>query len=446
MTRPPTSLVFLWSIMISIYYGTVMIGEPPQSFKIDFDTGSSQFIISTTACTECSGTSHYDPSASTSFKANGQPWHITYGDMSHAEGRLGHDDVTIDGIHVKNQQLAMVLSESAGFDDTIDGIMGLAFGTLSSSIASTKTVFENMVDQGLVEKAIFSFYLGKASLHGGGEVLFGDLDMSRVEPGHDITYTRVTKARYWQIDIRGVYVNDHRVPYRSLMSISSYSRRNKNKTGRHGSIGGGGADKKDEDIISEPISGIMDTGTTLMVAPSKLARGIHRKIKGAQEHGQSWAVPCNLASLEPEGRVEFDIEGKRFKIPFSDIVREETDRAGMCFSGIQMSSASFMIIGDVFIKNNYIVFDVENQRVGVAPLNLGSGPATLSATVATMNHDGAPKDAVEKHLLHQADDDVDSDETIEEEGEVDLDEERIQQLFRQRWERVRPKAGSTTSQ
>ncbi|KAF9974868.1 hypothetical protein BGZ73_001643 [Actinomortierella ambigua] len=426
------------------YYGTVMIGEPPQSFKIDFDTGSSQFIISTKDCTECSGTSHYEPSASKTFRPSGEPWHITYGDMSHAEGRLGHDDVTIDDINVKNQQLAMVYSESAGFDDTIDGIMGLAFGALSSSIASTRTVFENMMDQHLVEKGIFSFYLGKASLQGGGEVIFGDLDMSRVEPGHDITYTPVTKAKYWQIDIRGVYVNDHRVPYHSGLSDPPSLYKRKRKAGHRGSSGDtANSGKKDEESDGEPIPGIMDTGTTLMVVPSKLARGIHHRIKGAQEYSRSWTVPCNLAELEPEGKVEFDIEGKRFKIPYSDIVREEADMTGMCFSGIQMSAASFMIIGDVFIKNNYIVFDMEKQRVGVAPLNLAAGPALpSSAGVAAVSLEEITNDVVEVLSLNADNNNADDIETIEEEGEVDLDEERLQQLFRQRWERLR--ASSST--
>ncbi|KAG0371670.1 hypothetical protein BGX24_001350 [Mortierella sp. AD032] len=335
----------------------MMIGTPPQAFKIDFDTGSSQFIISAKDCTECSGTTHYDSSASKTFRANGKPWMITYGDQSHAEGILGHDQILIDNIRVKNQQLALVTSESAGFDDTIDGIMGLAFGTLSTSIASTKTVFENMMAQKVVEKGVFSFYLGKASLNGGGEVIFGGVDMRRVEEGHKLTYTPVTKAKYWQIDVENVYVDGKVV-------VVGSGAKNKGKKGSGGGGNGGGGKK---------LEAIMDTGTTLMIVPEKLANSIHRKIKGAQELGTSWALPCKLASSGTHSagaKVELEIEGKRFGIPFEDLVREETDVAGVCYSGIQSSSAGFMIIGDVFIKNNYVVFDQEKRRVGIAPLKL----------------------------------------------------------------------------
>ncbi|KAG0231286.1 hypothetical protein BGX31_005574 [Mortierella sp. GBA43] len=360
------------------YYGTVKIGQPPQTFKIDFDTGSSQFIISSKGCIECSGNTHYDPSASDTFKANGKPWKITYGDQSHAEGILGHDLITLDNITVTNQQLALVTNESVGFDDTIDGIMGLAFGSLSSSIAGTKTVFENMMAQNVVDRGIFSFYLGKASLNGGGEVIFGGMDMNRVESGHKITYTPVTRAKYWQINVENVLVNGKTVAYNNNYNdfqydVDNYDESENDDKGedpdssdasvRHG--------KKKNRHPKSNIAGIMDTGTTLMIVPQQLARSIHRKVQGALEYDPSWTVPCDLAERHPEGKVELEIEGKRFKIPYEDLVREETEEGtGVCYSGIQTSSARFMIIGDVFIKNNYVVFDQENKRVGIAPLKL----------------------------------------------------------------------------
>jgi cathepsin D/pepsin A len=52
-------------------------------------------------------------------------------------------------------------------------------------------------------------------------------------------------------------------------------------------------------------------------------------------------------------------------------VREETEEAsGVFYSGIHTSFARFMIIGDVFIKNNNVVFDQENKWVGIVPLKL----------------------------------------------------------------------------
>ncbi|KAF8969083.1 hypothetical protein BGZ46_010730 [Entomortierella lignicola] len=341
------------------YYGTVMIGQPPQSFKIDFDTGSSQFIISSKSCIKCSGTTHYDATASSTFKTNGKPWRITYGDGSHAEGVLGHDLITLDGIRVKDQPLAMVNSESLGFDDAVDGIMGLAFGSLSTSIVSTKTVFENMMAQKVVEKGIFSFYLGKSSLQGGGEVIFGGMDKNRILEGHSVTFTPVTKPKYWEINIENVLVNGNVIPYRSNFLSNKYNI-NTNKSKKN----------KNENNKNSNIQGVMDTGTTLILVSQRLAKSIHHKIPDAKEHEPSWTVPCDLGARHPEGKVELQIEGKKFAIPFEDLVREQSNEVGVCYSGIQTSSAEFIIIGDMFMKNNYVVFDQENKRVGIAPLKL----------------------------------------------------------------------------
>ncbi|KAF9904634.1 hypothetical protein EC991_002508 [Linnemannia zychae] len=476
------------------YYGTVLVGEPPQSFKIDFDTGSSRFILSSKGCLECSGTTRYDPALSTTFHLNSDDitspsntptnssttlagtgagttanpyshsskqsssdsnaWHITYGDMSHAEGFLGRDHVTLGvsevdaqgqgqngegrrgGLTVQHQELALVTSESANFDDAIDGIMGLAFGALSSPSPNnhsgartttppklqTQTVFENMMSQGLVDKGLFSFYLGKTSHGGGGEVLFGGWDPSRIVEGHELVFTNVTRPKYWQINVENVFVSDKRVEYTAVKTVTYL-------TPKTLPLPPSSANNNNQVEKRSNIAGIVDTGTTLVIAPFRLANAIHASIPRARISGQSWAVPCDLGKTHAMAKVELQIEGVRFSIPFDDLVREPVERpigptttdssnslstpsdnnspsdrksdeeekddigtgdAGVkkpssstsgsryCFSGIQPSGANFMIIGDVFIKNNYVVFDQENQRVGIAPLKLAD-PLPLSS-------------------------------------------------------------------
>ncbi|KAF9538354.1 hypothetical protein EC957_006892 [Mortierella hygrophila] len=457
------------------YYGTVMVGEPPQSFKIDFDTGSSRFILSTKDCTQCSGTTRYDSSLSKTFRLNSEDtpssssnttstagtlprypsskppqdpnaWHITYGDMSHAEGFLGRDHVTLGasfeststagagkkggrgGLTVQHQELALVTSESANFDEVIDGIMGLAFGALSSSSSSsspssggttpskvvpTKTVFENMMTQGLVDRGVFSFYLGKSSRGGGGEVIFGGWDPSRIEDGHELVFTNVTRPKYWQINVENVFVSDHRVDYTPVKTVTYLTPKPP--------LSPPSSPPPASSFSSERrsnIAGIVDTGTTLMITPFRLANAIHAQIPHARIMGQSWAVPCNLGQTHGDSKVELQIEGRRFAIPFEDMVREPVERpsglataadeslsssssgthkddgeddeggkgSGLCFSGVQPSGANFMIIGDVFIKNNYVVFDQEHQRVGIAPLKLADRiPPSSSSSSLSVN-------------------------------------------------------------
>ena len=312
---------------------------------MQFDTGSSRFVISTTECAACSGDSPYNRSLSSTFHEGIQPWKIKYGDGSFAEGVVAKDLVTLGSISVQNQTLNMVLAESSNFDDTVDGVLGLSFGSISGST----TVFESMMQQGIVDQGIFSFYFGKRSLNGGGEVIFGGLDMGRIELGNEITYTPVTQATHWNINIQDFTMND--------MSLQG-----EQKT---------------------PLHAIVDTGTTLLVGPEAMVRIYHSQIPRSRRFKKTWVVPCmgniNLGIV---------IEGKTFWVPYKDLAREYVG-LGLCFSAVQTSSADFLILGDVFLKNNYVVFDQEGMRVGFAPLK-----AEEKMVLASDNEEGEGKGEV----------------------------------------------------
>ncbi|KAG0072812.1 hypothetical protein BGZ90_011793 [Linnemannia elongata] len=310
---------------VSVYYGLVDIGTPPQTLKLQFDTGSSRFVVSTTECPVCSGTAPFNRTLSSTFRAGLQPWKIHYGDGSFAEGVISEDKVTLGNITVQNQKLNLVQNESANFDDTVDGVMGLSFGAISGST----TVFESMVEQKLVDQGVFSFFFGKRATNGGGEVIFGGVDMDRIEPGNAITYTNVTEATHWNIDVQDFTMNN-----------GSFAK-----------------DRK-----TTPIRSIVDTGTTLLVGPEDWARWYHDLIPKSRKFRKTWVVPC-----KGQGRLSVVIEGKTFTVPYEDLAREYVG-FGLCFSAVQTSSADYLILGDVFLKNNYVVFDQEEKRVGFAPL------------------------------------------------------------------------------
>ena len=88
------------------YYGTILIGEPPQKFDVMFDTGSEDLWIPSIDCrdTECSWRSQYDPAYSETFRSiqGGRTFRIRYlkGDVS---GRIGKDIVQVGHAVVRNQ-------------------------------------------------------------------------------------------------------------------------------------------------------------------------------------------------------------------------------------------------------------------------------------------------------------------------------------------------------
>ncbi|KAF9402913.1 1,3-beta-glucanosyltransferase [Mortierella sp. AD011] len=67
--------------------------------------------------------------------------------------------------------------------------------------------------------------------------------------------------------------------------------------------------------------------------------------------------------------ISFSMGGSSFNVAVADLAFEDLgDGSGNCFSGVQGGQDDLWILGDVFIKNNYCVFDHGNAQIGIAPL------------------------------------------------------------------------------
>ncbi|CAG8768668.1 6335_t:CDS:1, partial [Ambispora leptoticha] len=111
---------------------------------------------------------------------------------------------------------------------------------------------------------------------------------------------------------------------------------------------------------------VIDTGTTLLIAPPADADAIHKAIKGAVSQQGEYFVPCKTNAV-----VALTFGGVTYKISPEDLAREPTDQGDMCVSGIaggNIGGADQWLVGDTFLKNVYSAYDIKKLAVGFAPI------------------------------------------------------------------------------
>ncbi|XP_040176725.1 pepsin A-like [Rana temporaria] len=312
------------------YFGTISIGTPPQSFTVIFDTGSSNLWVPSVYCSSPACTNHhmFNPQKSSTFQATNTPVSIQYGTGS-MSGFLGYDTVQVGNIQITNQIFGLSQSEPGSFlyYSPFDGILGLAFPSLASSQATP--VFDNMWNQGLVPQDLFSVYLSSQG-QSGSFVLFGGVDTSYYTG--NLNWVPLTAETYWQITVDSISIGDQVI------------------------------------ACSGSCSAIVDTGTSLLAGPSTPIANIQYYIGASQDSNGQYVINCNNISNMPT--VVFTINGVQYPLPASAYVRQSQQD---CTSGFQSmnlptSSGDLWILGDVFIREYYVVFDRANNYVAMAPI------------------------------------------------------------------------------
>merc|ERR1719222_26438 len=139
------------------YYGVISIGQPAKEFKVIFDTGSSNLWVPREGCTHCGipvigQKSKYDPEKSKSYAEDGADFEITYGSGS-VSGSFALETIHFAGLSVNDQRFGMI-SDAGGLGlgyglGKFDGILGLGFTSIS--IDGATTVFENAINQDVVD-------------------------------------------------------------------------------------------------------------------------------------------------------------------------------------------------------------------------------------------------------------------------------------------------------
>ncbi|XP_036091163.1 chymosin isoform X1 [Rousettus aegyptiacus] len=305
------------------YFGKISIGTPPQEFTVAFDTGSPDLWVPSVYCKSAACKNHrrFDPSKSSTFQDLGQVMSLQYGTGS-MEGFLGSDTVTVSNIVDSHQTVGLSTQEPSEvfFYAEMDGILGLSYPFQASN--GSEPVFDNMMKHHLVAQDLFSVYMSRNEE--GSVLMLGAIDSSYYRGS--LHWVPVTVQQYWQFTVDSVTIDGVVVAC-------------------HGGC-----------------QAILDTGTSFLYGLSSDILNIQQTIGATEVQDGQFFVDCGSLSSMPT--VVFEINGRTYPLPPSAYTIQDT---GYCFSSFQGQDASQpWILGDVFLREYFSVFDRANNRVGLA--------------------------------------------------------------------------------
>ena len=288
------------------------------NLHLDFDTGSADLwaFSSLQSSSQTSGHSTYN--VKTGKVVSGSTWSISYGDGSSASGNVYTDKVTIGSVSVAKQAVEAATQASSEFtqDAGVDGLVGLAFSSINTvSPSPVNTFFDNLSPT--LAKPLFCANL---KYQAAGSYDFGFIDTTQFTGSP--TYVSVDNSQgFWQFEASGYSV--------------------------------GGSKKK----TSESLTGIADTGTTLIYVPDDVVSAYYAKVQGAQNDSNQGGYDFPCSATLPDFSIT--IGGKAHTVPGKYINYAPVDSTGTtCFGGIQSSSSiGINIFGDIFLKSQYVIFE-----------------------------------------------------------------------------------------
>ena len=354
-SRPAMLMQELRNFKNTQYVGTIGIGTPPQPFAVIFDTGSSNLWVPSVSCEAPGCLTHprFDAKASSSYNTNGSLFGIRYG-TGEVSGLLAQDAVTLGPLTVPGQIFGEVTDQKGTpfAPGAFSGILGLAYPSIA--VEGAIPLFDNMMLQRLLPKNVVSFFLSRDAEHASALVL-GD---TSPELHHgNLSYLPTVSQTYWEIHFDRIEIGGEILPVCQL----------------------------------GPCRAAIDSGTSLVTGPAIHARELTRRIGVARDCSNMNSLP---AVSFIAGNLNLTLRAEDYVLavkapPTTDTtananagaadVDADDPAAPVCAPGfmpldVPPPRGPLWLLGDIFLRKFYTVFDRDADRLGFALANHPESP------------------------------------------------------------------------
>jgi elongation factor G len=136
---------------------------------------------------------------------------------------------------------------------------------------------------------------------------------------------------------------------------------------------------------------VLDSGTTLTYLPTDLATQVWKEVGAVYSSQYDLAViPCSMQNSK--GYFSFGLggpSGPRINVTMDELVLDLTSGSPplftsgaykgqtVCSFGIQNINSSVYLLGDTFLRSAYVVYDLVNNEIGIAPTDFNSTDSNI---------------------------------------------------------------------
>lgn len=358
----------------TLYYANISLGTPPQPLRVSIDTGSSDLWVNVANSAQCTsrrgcGGGTYSQSASSTSKVVNTSFNISYVDGSGAAGNYLSDALQFGGATLDNFQFGV------GTTSTSDiGVLGIGYAINEVQVnRAGRRPYPNLpqalVNSGRINSNAYSLWLNDLDAST-GSILFGGVDTAKYI-GNLVTVP--------VIPTQGIYSE-------LAVALSSISFNGK-------SVGSSS---------TLPAAVLLDSGTSLIYLPDQIASNIYSQANIVLDQGVAYGY-CDNANLNQN--ISFTFSGQTISVPMNELyIPLGTNSRGQpvtfqngktaCIFGIAPSGGSTILLGDTFLRSAYVVYDLQNNQISLAPTNFNSTTSNIREITNSTGVPGAVRASV----------------------------------------------------
>ena len=344
----------------TLYFINATVGTPAKSVRLHIDTGSSDLWVNTPASSLCGASSNpcafagtYAANSSSTYQYVASNFNISYVDGSGASGDYVSDTVTVGSEKIDRLQFGV------GYSSTnAQGILGIGYPLNEVQVGRAgKRPYNNLpaqlVADGTIQSMAYSLWLNDLDANK-GSVLFGGVDQAKYTPPLLSLPIESTSGVYAEF----------------MVTLTKLQLGNR-------TIGGG-------DLA---LAVLLDTGSSLTYLPDTLTSEIYAAVGAVFDSDSNAAyVPCSLARNNSV-TLNFTFTTPTIKVDMNELVLDLVTSSGRrptftngvaaCLFGIGPAGAGTNVLGDTFLRSAYVVYDLENNAIAMAPTKFNTSASQV---------------------------------------------------------------------